>query len=378
MRILHIQRISAISGSEKYIRDLAIAQRKMNHEVGVVIICNKNDFEKLTDFIEVLRKKQIEIFLLYSKGWFSMRVIRSLKSLCKDWKPSLVHTHLLHADIYAVVMKTLFNIPVKIISTKHGFHETYLQQYGLTASSHLRRLPFYWLSRLAEKRIDLSYTISRAMSVFYQQAKITQQEIPVVLHGLTKEVIPDDTQLSIVSSSLTIVTVGRLTPYKGFRYLIEAISILEARIPGIQLKIVGDGPQRKELESLSAELNISGNISFLGFQPKPEEFLKEARLVVLPSLIEPFGLVFLEAMAYGKAVVAFDVPAGNEIIEKGVSGLLVEPCNPVAMANAIEELLSDSSLACKIGKNGRESVHKKFNFERVVNEVDHLYKSLIS
>lgn len=378
MRILHIQRVSAISGSEKYIRDLAISQRKMNNEVGVIVVCNKNDLKNFSEFIEELKKEGVEVFLFYSKRWFSLHVIRSLKSLCNEWKPSVMHTHLLYADIYVVMVKMLFNSSVKIISTKHGFQEKYLQQHGLTVSSQLRKLPFYWLSRWIEKKIDISYTVSHAMAQFYHQAKITPQEIPVVLHGLTKKAMPDDTQLSASPASLTIVAVGRLTAYKGFRYLIEAVAILKRKIPGIQLKIVGDGPQRVELESLSKELEVSDNILFLGFQRRPETFWKEAVLVVIPSLVEAFGLVFLEAMAYGKPVVAFDVPAGNEIIQNGKSGLLVETRNPVAMANAIEQLILSPSLACKLGKNGRESVFTNFNFERVVCEVDYLYKSLIS
>ena len=378
IRILHIQRMSAISGSEKYIRDLSIAQQRAGYSVAVVIACSPSDYNKLDGFAKDLREKGIEVFILYSVKWYSRKLITSLASLCRQWKPSLVHTHLLYADLYAALVKKFSDPTLKIVSTKHGFQEEYVEQYGMKVTGRLKKMPFYWVSRWVEKKIDLSYTVSRAMSVFFHKSRITRDEIPVIYHGLTKLATSKCESLNQREiSPLLIVSVGRLAPLKGYNYLIRAVAILKQKFPGVQLKIIGGGVMRQELESLTRDLDVNKNVSFLGFQSQPELFLQDAAVIAIPTLVEAFGLVFLEAMAYEKAIVAFDTPAGNEIVRNQQTGLLVKIRDFKAMAAAIEKLLVNPSLASELGKNGRALLCREFTFERVMTEVDQLYRSVL-
>jgi len=377
LRILHIQRMAAVSGSEKYIKDLAEAQKQDGSDVAVVIVCDQQNFSKLEAFAKEIKAKGIEVFVFYSKKWFSYSIIRSLSQLCRQWKPDLLHTHLLHADVYAAVIKSFFIRSLKIVSTKHGFQETWLEQYGFAVNSKLKKMPFYWLSRLAERKIDQSFTISHAMAAFYYDSKITRQRIPVIHHGLRQEAIPEEAVLATPSSPLRIVSVGRLTRYKGFRYLLDAMAVLKEKQPAVVLEIAGNGPQREELETYCKKLGLTDNVRFLGFQPQPQKLLEKAALVVIPSTVEPFGLVFIEAMAYGKPIVAFDVPAGNEIVKDGETGFLIEPFNTSMMADRLEKILFDPVLANSLGKQGRLTLLQRFKFERVHKNVNDLYTGVL-
>lgn len=368
--------MAAVSGSEKYIKDLAEAQKQDGSDVAVVIVCDQQNFPKLEGFANEIKAKGIEVFVFYSKKWFSYSIIRSLSQLCRQWKPDLLHTHLLHADVYAAVIKSFLIRSLKIISTKHGFQETWLEQYGFAVNSRLKKMPFYWLSRLAERKINQSFTISHAMAAFYHDSKITRQRIPVIHHGLGQEAIPEEAVLATPASPLKIVSVGRLTRYKGFLYLLEAMAVVKEEQPAVVLEIAGNGPQREELESYCKKLGLTDNVRFLGFQPQPQTLLEKAALVIIPSTVEPFGLVFLEAMAYGKPIIAFDVPAGNEIVKDGETGILVKLRSIEDMANAIEKLLVNPDLAAELGRNGREQLIKHFSFKRVTAELDQLYRAV--
>ncbi len=377
LRILHIQRMAAISGSEKYIKDLADAQKQVGYDVAIAIVCDPANYPKLEGFANEIKSRGIDVFVFYSKKWFAYSIIRSFTQLCRRWKPDLLHTHLLHADVYAAVVKTFFIRSLKIVSTKHGFQESYLEQYGFAVNSRLKKMPFYWLSRLAERKIDQSYTISHAMAAFYHDSKITRHRIPVIHHGLRQEAIPEEAVLATPSSPLRLVSVGRLTRYKGFRYLLDAMAVLKEKQPAVVLEIAGSGPQREELESYSSELGLANHVRFLGFQPQPQKLLEKAELVVIPSTVEPFGLVFIEAMAYGKPIIAFDVPAGNEIVKDGETGFLIEPFNVESMAHKMEKILADQKLAGYLGVNARRLLIEKFDFQRVFIESDKLYRNIL-
>lgn len=378
LRILHIQRMAAISGSEKYIKDLADAQKQVGYDVAIAIVCDPANYPKLEGFANELKSRGIDVFVFYSKKWFAYSIIRSFTQLCSQWKPDLLHTHLLHADVYAAVIKTFFIRSLKIVSTKHGFQESYLEQYGFAVNSRLKKMPFYWLSRLAERKIDQSYTISHAMAAFYHDSKITRNKIPVIHHGLRQEAIPGESVLTTPASPMLIASVGRLTRYKGFRYLLDAIAVLKVKQPAVVLEIAGNGPQREELENYCKQIGLTDNVRFLGFQPQPQKLLEKAALVVIPSTVEPFGLVFIEAMAYGKPIVAFDVPAGNEIVKDGETGFLIEPFNVEAMADKMEKILVDRKLAEYLGRNARTLLNEKFDFQRVFIESQKLYKGIIN
>ncbi|MGE3152403.1 MAG: glycosyltransferase family 4 protein [Nitrospiraceae bacterium] len=174
-----------------------------------------------------------------------------------------------------------------------------------------------------------------------------------------------------------VVSVGRFVPYKGYRFLIQAAHRLVGRVPEIHWLLVGDGEERSGLERLSKDLGLERIVHFTGWLSRPQFALSAGDLFVLPSLGEHFGRVLLEAMAMRKAVVATNAGGVREIVKAGLTGVLVPPSDSQALAEAVQGLLANRSLADYLGINGRERVETYFTLDRHLQAVGNLYRSLL-
>lgn len=182
---------------------------------------------------------------------------------------------------------------------------------------------------------------------------------------------------SAVSQKPMVLTVGRIAAserYKGHDVMLEAWPLVLRSVPDAEYWIVGDGDDRKRLESKARELGIVGSLHFAG-SVSPEELAlcyDRCRVFAMPARTElngpvprgeGFGIVFLEAMAFGKPVIGPQLGAPAEFIRSGEHGLLVDPVSPAAVAAAIIELLSDPARAHAMGIAARQWVNSEFSFE---------------
>jgi glycosyltransferase involved in cell wall biosynthesis len=177
-----------------------------------------------------------------------------------------------------------------------------------------------------------------------------------------------------------ILSVGRLVWRKGYKYLIDAMLHVLSEYPNAKLVIVGHGEQGIPLQIYVKKLGIDGSVRFLDnvSREKLYSLYSEAEVYVQPSLYEPFGITILEAMSMRKPVVATSVGGIQEIITNGVEGLLVEPRNSSQLADAVINLLSDSSLRRKLGNKARERVEKEFTWEAIAKKNLALYNNLLN
>lgn len=184
-----------------------------------------------------------------------------------------------------------------------------------------------------------------------------------------------------LSGPPTLSYAGRLSWEKGVDLLIQAFAPVAERLPEVRLVIAGDGPDRTDLEDLAAALGLGERVSFLGHVP-PEEVgprLDPAWAHVVPSrLAEPFGLATAEAMMRGTAVVASDTGGLPELVEHGVSGLLVRTGDAAALSEGLFRVLSDRALAEGMGAAGRARARADFTLDRAVNRFEALYSDLVS
>jgi glycosyltransferase involved in cell wall biosynthesis len=184
-----------------------------------------------------------------------------------------------------------------------------------------------------------------------------------------------DTQETGSEKFSQIIIVGRLAEMKGHRFLIEALPLITAKFPELKLLILGEGNARDELNTLAQKLKVAANIEFLGFQ-KPGNYIKDSQLMIVPSIFEPFGLVFIEAFALKIPVIAFDVGAGNEIIENNVTGFLVAPFNVNLLAEKIIFLLQNPEERKRIAENAYQKYLSSFTTDKMIAETVAWYKSL--
>ncbi|QIF05776.1 glycosyltransferase family 4 protein [Roseimicrobium sp. ORNL1] len=162
-----------------------------------------------------------------------------------------------------------------------------------------------------------------------------------------------------------LLCLGRLAPEKGFDVALHALALLPEHWSHVRMMVVGEGTERSNLETLCRKLGLSGRVHFHGGVPNDEvpAMVNQSTLVLLPSRWqEPFGIVCLEAAVMQRAVVASRVGGVPEVVEEGVSGLLVEPENPEELASAIASLLDDPVKLRAMGEQASQLAEARFGY----------------
>jgi glycosyltransferase involved in cell wall biosynthesis len=172
----------------------------------------------------------------------------------------------------------------------------------------------------------------------------------------------------------------QLFPRKGIRFLLEAGAELKSQFPDLKIVLAGDGFERPELARLAAELGIASDVTFLGWVPNVElpQYYRAAAVSVIPSLEEGFGIPAAEAMGCEVAVVASDAGGLPEVVENGVTGIVVPRGDAKALAQAIGSLLADPQRRRVMGQAGRERALRLFDWDRSAQQFEEIYREIAS
>lgn len=170
-----------------------------------------------------------------------------------------------------------------------------------------------------------------------------------------------------------VLTLARLEEQKGLAHLVDAVR----DVPETRFVIAGEGRQRAALEARIAAAGLSDRVELLGNRSDVPELLAASDLVVLPSLAEGLPISVLEAMAAGRPVLATAIGGTDEVVDPGVTGVLVPPGDPGALAAATRDLLGDEATRSRYAEAGMRCVRTRFTASRMVAEVEHLYDELL-
>jgi glycosyltransferase involved in cell wall biosynthesis len=182
----------------------------------------------------------------------------------------------------------------------------------------------------------------------------------------------------IPAGARVVLCVSNFYPYKGHADLVEAAALVAAAVPEVLFLLVGrDAGTVEHCRNLARERSVDRNIRFLGGRSDVPDLIRASDLFVHPSHEEGFSNAILEAMAGGKPVVAYDVGGNPEAVEDGETGLLVPLRGSEALADAMMCLLRDPELRTNMGEKGRERATEHFSLERMVQEMEGLYESLV-
>jgi glycosyltransferase involved in cell wall biosynthesis len=174
-----------------------------------------------------------------------------------------------------------------------------------------------------------------------------------------------------------VIYTGRLHQAKGLEDLVAAWGMVSPSHPTARLWLVGEGPQREQLQEIVQARGLSPSVRLPGAFDSVEEMLDAADAFVLPSYIEGLSLSLLEAMAAGLPVIASDIPAYRAVVEDKISGLLIAPRDPAALAAALRRILEHHDLAHQLGAAARARVTAEFSLERTAQRHRELFERLI-
>jgi glycosyltransferase involved in cell wall biosynthesis len=306
-----------------------------------------------------------------------LQALSKMNRLLREIKPHIVHTHTSKAGILGRFSACLNNAPV-VVHTPHG--HVFWGYFGPLTS----RL-FIILEKFATHGTDRMVMLTEQEKEDHLHCRIgTEEKFAVIHSGVTLEPFlrgdKDREQmrkeLSIPADAFIIGTVGRLTAVKGQRYLLEAAAKLSADIPGLFCIILGDGELREELKAKATDLGIGVHVLFLGWRDDVAAIISVFDVFVLPSLNEGMGRVIVEAMAAGKPIVASDIGGIRNLVAPRISGILVPPADPEALAAGIKDLYRDPDRRERMGEAGRQRA-AAFSDTAMIEKIDTLYSELI-
>ncbi|MEC0089118.1 glycosyltransferase family 4 protein [Paenibacillus macquariensis] len=278
----------------------------------------------------------------------------------------LIHAH---HPIAGLAFKHVFpNVP--LIQTIHSSYERELILNGRIEENGLEHQFLVSLYRELEMKSERLITVSQSFAGYISSYVDHPDLINVIPNGFDEKrfkPVPHENEVP------QLVCVCRLVPAKGLDILFNACAELKKRGYDYVLHIIGDGPFRKELETLAQDLGIYNETIFYGYTLHPEEFVPFFDIFVLPSRAEAFGSVFAEAALSCLALVGTDVGGIPEQIEDGVNGLLVPVEDYLALSDALEKLISDPSYRYELARSAWEKAKSHYSLTHVVNELKKMY-----
>jgi glycosyltransferase involved in cell wall biosynthesis len=280
----------------------------------------------------------------------------------------LVHAHWTVSGGAALLSHAFFRKP--LLLTVHG-----------SDIFQVPRLPFgAKITRAILRRVDRVTAVSGALKEATVALGLDAAKVEVISNGidLARFVPPSpDPRHDNPRQPHTILFAGFLIQRKGVRYLVEALSLLRADVPPHRLVIVGEGPEEGALRAQVAALGLADRVEFAGFQPQAvvSEWMRWARVFVLPSLEEGQGVVLLEALASGTPVIASDVDGMREVVTPEV-GLRFPARNPAALAHALQQLLTDDPRWRRMSVAARQRAVEVYDWDKIGAQVVEVYESL--
>jgi glycosyltransferase involved in cell wall biosynthesis len=218
---------------------------------------------------------------------------------------------------------------------------------------------------------------SEFMSVELTDRRLPIRKLRVVKNGVDLEIFRPASDWP--ADGGYILFVGRLVEQKGIEYLLRAFSYVRQKFPDVRLMIVGDGEFKEWLERLASNLTILRNVDFVPWVQHEDlaRLYQRARIVVIPSIFEPFGMVALEAMACKRPVVASNIGGLREIVRHGKTGFLVNPKDHLDLALWMMTLLSDNGLQSRMGAAGYQRVSEEgYTWASIADQFGDLYQEV--
>jgi glycosyltransferase involved in cell wall biosynthesis len=277
-------------------------------------------------------------------------------------RPTILHTHLVHADAYGLLAGTVAGVPIRF-STKHGFNE-------------FREAPYFGVAdRAFASLAHVHIAISRGLARYLKDVEgFDDESFEIVHYGID----PDGEPAPYADGVPRLLCVGRLIPIKGHIVLLRAFAEAREQLPTLELEIAGRGPLEPALKALARELGISDAVRFLGHVTPIQAAIERAAVVVVPSMGEGFGMVALESMERSRPVIAAAIGGLGELVRDGETGVLVPAGEAEPLRDAIVRVAGDLELARRMGEAGRRRALTRFLQTFCTERTELLYEDALA
>lgn len=360
MRVVHVHRLRGVGGSERHLLTLLPALRERGVDATFVGL----DDADPDPYYAQLDSLQVPYRRLRAPRDLDPRLALRLRRELRRLRPHIVHTHLVHADVYGAVAAGR----AAVVSTKHN-------------DDPFRLGPFRHVERLVTRRARRIICITDALACFTsERVGLPAAKLAVVPYGLDE--LPaawgPPAGPALPQQARVLLAVSRLEQQKGLDVAVEALARVRGRHPDAVLVVLGLGSQEARLNALAGELGLAGAVHLAGSVGDVAGWLRRAELLVHPARWEGFGLALLEAMLAGLPVVASSVSSIPEIVADGTTGLLVPPDDAARLAEAICRLLDDPVTARSYGAAGLERARSSFSVAAMADRTLAVYRSALS
>jgi glycosyltransferase involved in cell wall biosynthesis len=358
--ILHVQKVAGISGSEAHLLSLLPALRARGWDVRMLML--HEDEPGAWDFARALEARGVPLDAIRVRADIDPIAFLQLVGYLVRHRPELLHTHLVHAEWYALLAGAAARVPLRF-TTKHGFNE-------------FREAPYFGVAdRAVASLAHVHIAISRGLARYLEDVEgFDRESFEIVHYGIEPNGEPNPYDEPVPR----LLCVGRLIPIKGHIVLLRAFAEARKRLPELELEIAGRGPLEPALKALATELGIQESVTFLGHVSPIQAAIERAAVVVVPSMGEGFGMVALEAMERARPVIAANIGGLSELVRDGETGILVPAGEAEPLADAIVQVAGDLELARAMGDAGRRRALSRFLQTACTERTELLYEDALA
>jgi glycosyltransferase involved in cell wall biosynthesis len=368
MRVLLLSTSMGMGGADKVLLSAAQEMRLRGHEILIVSLTPLGPMGLEARSLGIPTES-----LEMRRGFPDPRGLLRLGRLVRRWRPDVLHSHMVHANLLARVLRLFVPLPV-LVSTIHNIYEggpLWMAAYRLT-------------NGLADQMTIVSQA---AADRFTRESIVPKELLRVVPNGVdmgrfrkVAEGARDSLRRSLaLDRGFMWLAIGRFQPAKDYPNLMRAFVKVRNHYPQAVLLVAGRGPLQGEIETLAEELGLAGAVRFLGVREDVPELMSAADGYVMSSAWEGMPIVLLEAAAAGLPVVATSVAGNREVVQDEESGFLVPPHEPDALGTAMIRLMGLSeSQRRALGERGRELVRSQFSLGRLVDRWEELYREVLA
>jgi glycogen(starch) synthase len=370
--------LPSLGGVEELTRHLALALVAGGHDVEVWSQQADGVRSASVEVMDAVRVRRFPFPLpradprmLAPAGVAAVRSLRAMRAAAKSFKPDLLHVQCFGPNgVYATALSRLTGVPL-VISLQG---ETIMDDHDAFEVSTSLRVGLRLGLKQARRVTGCSqFTLDDAIARF----GLRPEAGTVIFNGVALADQPPASSASRVEGRY-VLALGRVVVKKGFDLLIRAFDSIASRYPDVTLAIGGSGREEDALHRLVTELGLDARVRFLGRLTRTEvaSTMAAAEVFVMPSRLEPFGIVVLEAWRAGRATIATSRGGPPEFVDDGRTGLLADPFDTPALAAALDTALSDPERRRALGEAGRRRV-ADFDWPAIAARYEQVYAEVL-